>query len=86
MDDIDQNSYSSCHDNTCDDITALLAQAKEALLKNEANAPITYFADDTANLFPEVTAQTIGATQPLVLPSFAPDQSSTTKTTQSTSA
>ena len=45
-DDIHPDSDSSFLNNTREEFTALRALAKEALLKTEAKAPFTYFADD----------------------------------------
>ena len=87
-DNIDPNSDSSFLIITRDEFTALRALAKEGLLKTEANAPLTYSAEDDAKMYPDVTAQTrtIRTTHPLVLTTFTPAPVSTIDTTQTTSA
>ena len=56
------------------EFTTLRALAKETLLKTEANAPLTYSAEDEEKLYPDVTAQTrtIRTTLPVVLTTFTP--------------
>ena len=87
-DDIDPDSDSSSLIITREEYTALRALAKEALLKTEATAPLTYSAEGEEKLYPDVTAQTraIRTTTPLVLTTFTPAPISTIDTTQSTSA
>ena len=86
-DDIDPDSDSSFLIITRDEFTALRALAKEALLKTEANTPFTYSAEDEAEMYPEITAQTrtIRTTPPLVLTNFTPAPVCTVDTTQTTS-
>ena len=73
---------------TQDEFAALRASAKEALLRNEANAPFTYSAEDEGKMYPDITAQTrtIRTTRPLVLTTFTPAPVSTIDTTQTASA
>ena len=73
---------------TREELTALRALPKEALLKTEANAPFTYCAEDEAKVYPDITAQTrtIRTTPPLVLTTFTTAPVSHADTTQTTSA
>ena len=67
-----------------DELTALRALAKGALLKTEATAPFTYFAEDEEKLYPDVTAQTrlVRPTPPVILTTFTPTQPLSVDTTQ----
>ena len=86
--DIDPHSDSSFLIITREEITALRALAKEALLNTEATAPFTYSAADEEKLYTDVTAQTrtIRTTPPLVLSTFTPAPVSHVDTTQTTPA
>ena len=86
--DIKPDSESSFFFLTRDEFTASRALAEEALLKTEANAPLTYSAEDEEKLYSDVTAQTrtIRTTPPLVLTTFTPAPISQVDTTQTTSA
>ena len=87
-DDIDPNSDSSFLIITREEITALRAVAKEALLKTGATETLTYSAEDEAKMYPDITAQTrtIHTTPSLVLTTFTPAPVSAVDTTQTTSA
>ena len=86
--DIQPDSDSSFLILTRDDITALRALAKEALMKTEAKEPFAYSAADEKKLYPDVTAstRTIRTTSPLVLTTFTPAPVSHVDTLQTTSA
>ena len=87
-DDIDPDSDSSFLTITREDVTSLRAVAKEALLKIETIAPLTYSAEDEAKMYPDITAQTriVRTTSPLALTTFTSAPVSTIGTTQTTSA
>ena len=87
-DNIDPTSESSFFIITREEFPALLALAKEALLKTKANAPFTHSAEVEAKLNPDIIAQTrtIRTTPTLVLTSFNAAPVSHVDTTQTTSA
>ena len=87
-DDTDPDSDSSFFINTREELTELRALAKEALLKTEATAPLTYSAEDEEKLYPDVTAQTrtIRTTPQLDLTTFTPAPVSHVETIQITSS
>ena len=74
--DIKPDSDSSFLILTREEFTALRALAKEALLKTEATALLTYSAEDEEKLYPDVTAQTrlIRSTPLVTLTTFTPTQ------------
>ena len=84
MDDIDPDFHFSFLFITREEVTALRALAKEALLKTQVNAPLPYSAEDEAKMYPDITAQTrtIRSTPPWVLTTFKPTPVCHVNTTQ----
>ena len=87
-DDTNPDSDCSFLNTTREEFIALRTLAKEALLKTEATAPLTYSAEDEAKMYPDITAQTrtLRTTPPLVLTTFTPAPVFHVDTTQTPSA